>query len=258
MKRVIFIITIIFIPIVAKEITQVSKEIKRNIITNVNYFLPDFLRIDKEKSFITTGFSYDSLNNTIKPKVSVRLKLPEFVFTKVKLYSSDKNITKEKKLKIKIRPYIRVRKFQLKAFLGFIVTYKEIFYLLKGISNNFYYYPFDNYFTNTFKILFKQKKNSLLFEFNTDTDLFPRFSYKSGIYHLINVKENKITTYGLEAGGESEQYPVLYWYKLFYKYRHTLFNSKMAYFDITPYLYYSKEYNFTIKPAINISVTYKF
>jgi hypothetical protein len=253
MKKLIFLV--ISIPILAKETTYVSTEIKKSIISNINYFLPDFLRIDKEKSFINSSITYDSLTNSLDAHLSVRLKLPEIIIKKTKIESQN---FKEKNLKIKIRPFLRVKKFKLKAFLGFFISYEEKNDISKGISNNFYYYPFDNFYSENISAVLSKNNNSFSLNFNTDKDIFPLITYNSGIYHLFINREKELLNSGFEIGGQTHQYPVIYWYKLFIKYRHIMFNTKRAFFDITPYLLYSKEYDFKLKPAISMSINYKF
>jgi len=241
--------------------------IKRSILSGVNYFLPEFLRIDKEKSFINTSITYDSLaSKKLDYHISLRLKLPELIITKTKKSHTPKTKTtnkthyntKIKEFKFKLRPYIRVRKSKLTAFLGAFATYEIKDYFNYSISNSFYYYPFDNNWSESISFSISKGKYSTSLSFSTDKTTYDTISYTYGVYRqIVNNSKMNINT-GYEISGNTDSNPVCYSHKLFVKYRHTLFNSKRAFIDITPYLLYSKSYDYELKPALSASINYKF
>jgi len=253
MKKFIF-----FVIIPTFILAETTIVVKKSIISGVNYFLPDFLRIDKEKSLIKTSLSYDTLSHDLNAHLSVRLRLPELIIKKTKSITTYNNKSQEKSLQIKLRPYLRLKSGKIKAFMGFHINYKDSQEIFKGVSNNFYYYPFENYWEESLSFLVSYKNNSTSLTFSTNSDDVPTISYTYGIYHIFISKKHELLNSGLEFSGETHQYPVIYSYKLFLKYRHTLFHTKRMFYDITPYLLYSKEYDFKLKPALNVSIYYEF
>jgi len=249
MKR--FIIFIIIINFAVASSSSVKNEeflisVKKDFISNINFFIPEYLRIDSEKTFFDTFLRYDTINSKLQSGVSVNIKLPSIIIRKPS--SSDKF-----SLTYKIRPLLRLKKNGLKLFLSSILNYKKKYFKL---SQKTYLYT-DGSWEGDFQISDTFFKHTYTFTISTDKTSFPNYTYTFGIYKPLKASK-KIFVTGYEFSGDKSENPFIYSHTLFVSYREKIFNSKRFFFEIKPYLLFSKEYRFKPKCAVNMNINYKF
>ena len=243
--------------------TIIQKEtiIKNWLIKKLNSFTPDFLNISPKDSIFKFKTYYDTKENKIKTSLNAKVILPAFKQTASKIKISKSNV-KTKIYTFKLIPLLMIYKSILTPTLKTVMSLKNDYVIrYSQIAETIYYYFIHNEYKentsfainriiNIENIKFKISKTYL----STDKN---NLYYMSGIYYYT--KENKfIKTYGFEISGQRKKLPVIYMYKLFFDYRHTIFDKKFAFFDITPYLYSLKDYHYQIKPALNVSFNIKF
>jgi len=224
-----------------------------NIERNKNSIIPHFLRLDTNETLLTLKTSYDTL--THKTSFSAHLHLY------IRLFS--KKITKTKNFNNNTQKHIYT--YQYKSKLGIrlrnkvpSVEYKNSF---KFSFKNFIFYeeitpavPVYYNENTTFEYI---KNNKVFFITKSFTYNVKGMDYSFGInFYKILPKIVKTLTFSLN--GNTSQRPFIYSYKLSTSYRLTLFKKKYFYMNINPYILCSKEYNFHIKPAINLSINYDF
>jgi len=240
-------------------IQEQVKIIKNWFIENFNSFTPDFLKISPKDSIFKFKISYDSQTDKLQTNLNARLVLPSFErkYTKVKL---NKGTTKQ--IKFKITPMLRIYKSLLTPIMKTSFTFKNDFLIKEMLFNEtFYYYFIHNEYKEITSLAFKRFltfKNLMLklsktYYSTQKSNLF----YTFGLYFYTQAQKY-ITTYGFEISGERKKLPFIYSYKLFITYRHILFNKKFMYINITPYLQASKDWEYKIKPFINISFNVNF
>jgi len=272
MKRVI--VFIIFSALLfSKEIIlkKSQKEIETNstIITEqkflifkfINSFTPDFLNLSPKDSIFKLKIKYNSHTNEVKSSLNAKIVLPTFEkkISKIKLKKSKLST---KTFKFKITPLFLLYKSTptpvLKTTLSvkndYIVKYSEI-------GEVIYYYFIHNEYKETTTFLVNKiiDINNLKFKISKtykSTDKSNLF-YTTGLYYYFQ-SFKFARTFGFELNGERKKLPVIYQYKLFFDYRHTLFNKKFIYIEIVPYLFASKDYHYTIKPAFDVSFNINF
>lgn len=238
--------------------------IKKGLISNVNFFIPDYLKINPKESFFHFKISYDSLNSKVSTSLSLHLKLPGLKFSHIIVKNKT---TKQKNLKkqnpqtkslytsLTIRPYLRIRDSKLKFFIKNSFLIQKTYYLTYAFNQQFYYYPFDNYWEEYSIVIIK--KNPYTFNTTvsrTKNDSF--FTYTSGIYKSF-IYNKRLYVLGYSFTGYTDRAPFCYSHKLNLVFRHII-RSKRIYIEFEPYLLYSKTYDYHLKEAVNISLNYKF
>jgi hypothetical protein len=268
MKKFIFFIIIInLFANSVKDINSTDKIIvgyKKNFIDKINYFIPDFLKISTETSFVNIRVYEDTLTQkTPSASIGINIKLPEIFVKKIKTKNKNVNNTKKKEYSsiiFKLRPFIRIKKHRIFFFQN-IIEYKKIYFNNEfGISNKINYYPFESYWEENVNFAyFKHLKHTFGVNLNiyTDKEDFPT-KYYSLNFSLSHFKTKIISSFGYEIGGSSSDNPFIYYHKLFINFRKTLFNKKYIYLELMPYVLISKDYNFKLKPAVSSSINIKF
>jgi len=246
--------------------TQIEETtlIKKWLIDNFNAITPDFLNVTPKDRMIDFKISYDVRTHKLRQKLNVRVLLPAFVKITKKIKTNKKNNISflQTQYKFKVLPMIRIYKQILTPILKFSLDVKNN-YLLKEINLNetiYYYFFFNDYkeiTTLTFQkfltidnLMLKLSKTYISTDKNNLYYLFGLYYYSDFIKY--------IKTYGFEISGERKKTPFIYSYKLFFTYRHILFSKRYIFVDITPYLQSSKEWNYKIKPFLNLSFNVRF
>jgi len=239
--------------------TKTTIGIRKSFIDKVNYFIPNFLKISSETSFFHIKIYEDTLTQK-KPNASIgiNIKLPELYISKIKSKKQTKN--NYSSFTFKIRPYIRVKKNNI-FFLQNIIEFKK-FYLDNeyGISNKINFFPFDNYLEENINFgYFKHLKHTYGINLNISSNNkdFHTKHYSLN-FSLSKFKKKFISSFGYEIGGDTNNHPFIHYQKTYTNFRIALFNKKFIFLDLTPYLLYSKEYDFKIKFALSTSLNIKF
>ena len=271
MKKLIF-LSIFSILLFSKEIILKKEEIKENNLTifqeskiwifkKLNSFTPEFLQVSPQDSLLKFKTSYDTREDKIKTSLNAKIIFPSFE-SKTSKINISKNSLSTKIFTFKIIPllifYKSIPTPTIKTFFSlkndYIIKYSEI-------AETIYYYSIHNEYkeNTTFTINKIVDISNLKFKisksyYSTDKN---NLYYLSGLYYYTTTNKF-IRTYGFEISGNRKKLPVIYEYKLFFDYRHTLFNKKYIYVEITPYLFASKDYHYQVKPASTISLNIKF
>jgi hypothetical protein len=236
---------------------------KKNFIDRINYFIPDFLKISTESYFLNLTIYYDSLTKkTPSASIGINIKFPEIYIKKIKKQSkkiNNKNIIENAVFNFKIRPFIKLKNRIF--FLQNIIEFKKIYLNNEfGVSNTINFYPFDNYYNESINFAyFKHLKHTYSVNLNISTnkkELSTKYYYLN--FPISDLKENFISSYGYELGGDTKNNPFVYYHKIYINFRKTLFNKKYIFLDITPYILFSKDYDYKIKPSIYSSINVKF
>ena len=263
MKKLILTTVIIINLLSAKEIILKKDKnseilINSSVIDRITSIIPDYLKPVPEKYLFKASLNYDSLYDK-KPKfnLSVNLKFPALIILnkKTNLQKNPKKSSSTKSFLIKIRPYFKIRNKKLDPYLSNTLSYKYKSKKLFSVSNRF------NFYSSSFweeEIIFLIKKDfTYRLSFSTDKDILYSYNYSFGIYKA-QIFYKKLINYGLTTGGNNQKDPFIYYYKLFLNYRHSLFGKRYIYGEISPYLLFSKEFDFYLKPAIYMGLTVKF
>jgi uncharacterized protein YeeX (DUF496 family) len=234
---------------------------KTNFIDRINYFIPDFLKISTEKSFINIKLYEDTLiQKTPSASIGINIKLPEFFVKKTSKKSKNNKITTTSTTTIKLRPMLRLRKKRI-FFLQNIIEYKKNYLNNEyGVANTINYYPIEGYYEESINFAyFKHLKYTYGTNLNisTNKDDFPQKNYSLN-FSISNLKKKYITSFGYTIGGSSTENPFIYYHKTYINFRKALFNKKYIFLDITPYILFSKDYHYKLKPAIYSSINIKF
>ena len=242
-------------------IIQQETIIKNWFINKLNSFTPDFLNVSPKSSLFKFKIFYDTRQQKIKASLNAKVILPAFEKTISKTQIS-KTSVKTKIYTFKILPLLMIYKSILTPTLKTTMSLKND-YIIKysQIAETIYYYFIHNSYKeittfainriiNISNLKFKASKTYL----STDKH---NLYYIFGLYYYSDTNKF-IRTYGFEISGQRKKLPFIYEYRLFFDYRHTVFDKKFAFLDFTPYLYSSKDNHYRIKPAINISFNVKF
>ena len=277
MKKVVFIFLILFSFLfgkIHKQIVLNKKTIETNntiiqqetliknwLINKINSFTPNFLNVSPDESIFKFKIYYDTKTQKTKASLNAKVILPVFEKTTSKIKISKTNVT-TKIFTFKLTPLLMIYKSLLTPTLKTTISLKND-YVIKysEIAETIYYYFIHNQYkeTTTFAInkivnisnlKFKASKTYL----STDKN---NLYYLFGFYYYTDTLKF-IRTYGFELSGQRKKLPIIYIYKLFFDYRHILFDKRFAFLDFTPYLYSSKDDHYKIKPAINVSFNVKF
>jgi len=235
--------------------------IKKWLVDKFNAITPDFLNVTPRDRMVNFKLSYDTQNNKLTTKLNIRVLLPAFerVITKTKLKN---NKVSQSQYKFKILPIIRIYKKKLTPILKTSFDFQNQ-YLIKEVNFNetiYFYFLFNEYkeittvtfqkFLTVNNLMLRLSKTYLSYEKNNLFYLFGLYYYSDFIKY--------IKTYGFEMSGERKKLPFIYSYKIFFTYRHILFGKRYIFADITPYLQSSKEWNYKIKPFLNLSFNVRF
>jgi len=235
--------------------------IKKWLIDKFNAIMPDFLNVTPRDRMVNFKISYDTQNNKITSNLNIRVLLPAFVKIKTKTKINNNNIS-QAQYKLKILPIIKLYKRKITPILKSSFDFKNET-LIKEVNFNetlYYYFLFNEYkeittltfqkFLTVNNLMLKLSKTYLSTEKNNLFYLFGLYYYSDFIKY--------IKTYGFEMSGERKRLPFIYSYKIFFTYRHILFGKRYIFADITPYLQASKEWQYKIKPFLNLSFNVRF
>ena len=243
--------------------TIIQKEtiIKNWLINKLNSFTPDFLNVSPEDSLFKFKTYYDTKENKIKTSLNAKVILPALEKKTSKIQISKSNI-KTKIFTFKLIPLLMIYKSILTPTIKTVMSLKND-YVIKysEIAETIYYYFIHNEYKERTTFAINKIINVDNLKFKISKSYYStqknNLYYMSGIYYYT--KEKKfIRTYGFEISGNRKHLPVIFMYKLLFDYRHIVFDKKFAFFDITPYLYSSKDYHYQIKPALSVSFNIKF
>ncbi len=239
-------------------IIQEETFIRKWLIDKYNAIVPSFLEGEPKENMLHFVVGFDTKTNKPYSKLKVKILLPE-----IEKEVSKQNIkATTKTVRLKFLPILQIYKtLPTLTFKGSFTFQKESLTNQITFNESIYYYTtFTEYKEiTTFSLKKFLSINNLLFKIqktyhSTDkTNLF----YQAGIYYYTEFYKF-IRTYGYEMGGEREKLPFIYWHKLFFTYRHILFDRRYLFMEFTPYLYYSKEYDFHPKLFLNVSFNVKF
>ena len=240
-------------------IIQEETFIRKWLIDKYNAMVPSFLEGEPTENMLHLSIGYDTKNRKVYSHAKVKILLPEF----------EKNFSKQSKtsltsktLKIKLLPILQIYKtLPTLTLKGSLTLQKEALFKKVILNESIYYYTtYTEYkeittlsitrFISVDNMLLRIQKTYYSYD---KTNMY----YQAGIYYYTDFY-TYIKSYGLETGGERKKLPFLYWYKLFFTYRHILFDRRYLYIELTPYLYYSKEYDFHLKLFFNVSLNVKF
>ena len=274
MKKLIILIIINFA--IAAKSTTIYKEIKqknnivektlisvkKDFISKINFFIPDYLNINEEKSFVNYSAKYSTLNHKPSSSLTIHLRFPSFRILKKTLRKTQKNKstssqrTSSTTFEYKIRPYVRLKKGKIKVFLS------NSFKIKKTAAFNFTFLEkinlyLDGYWEEESEFSINRNKNTATLNINTNKNEKDNLFYTLGFYHY-HIFYKKLYVLGYELSGEKDKAPFIYSHNLFISYRHTLFHTKRIYYEIKPFILYSKGYDFKLKEGVDFSFHYKF
>ncbi|WP_456471209.1 hypothetical protein [Caminibacter sp.] len=271
MKKLIILIIINFA--IAANLTTIYKKIKqknntieetligikKDFISKINFFIPNYLNINDEKSFVNYSAKYSTLNHKASSSFTLHLRFPSFQILKKTLRKKQKNKSTSSSFttfEYKIRPYVRLKKGKIKVFLS------NSFKIKKNSAVNFTFLEkidlySDGYWEEKSEFSINKNKNTATLNISTNKNEKNNLFYTLGFYHS-HIFYKKLYVLGYELSGEKEKAPFIYSHTFFISYRHALFNTKRIYYEIKPFLFYSKEYDFKLKEGVNFSFHYKF
>jgi hypothetical protein len=266
-KLILFVIIINLFAGSVKNINSTHKIIvgyKKNFIDKINYFIPDFLKISTETSFVNLKIYEDTLTQkTPSASININIKLPELYVKTIKSKSqktNNKQNIENSSFTFKIKPFIRLKKDKI-FFLQNIIEYKKNYSDNEfGISNKINFYPIDNYYEESINFAyFKHLKHTYGINLNLSTNKndFPT-KYYSLNFSMSHLFKKFIRSFGYTIGGDTSNNPTIYYHKIYFTFRHTLFNKKYIFMELTPYILFSKDYNYQIKAAVSSSINVKF
>jgi len=240
-------------------IIQEETFIRKWLIDKYNAIVPQFLEGEPKENMLKFSVGYDTKDKKIYSRLRVRILLPELE----KKYSKQSiNRLKTKTIKLKLLPIIQIHKGLPDITVKFSFSYKK-----ESIANEFqfnesiYLYAFHTEYKEitTATVTKFVSINNLMFKIQKTYHSIDKnnIKYKAGLYYYTDLYDF-VRSYGFESGGEKIAKPFFYWHKLFFTYRHILFNRRYLYLEFTPYLYYSKEFNYRLKFFINTSLNVKF
>jgi hypothetical protein len=231
--------------------------LRKWLINKINSVLPDYLQAEPKENMINFSLKYDTRKKKLTSNLNLRL-----IFPSLEGKYQKSTETKTKTIKLKLIPILLMHRQKPCPTLKASFTFQNRA-LLKNLTFNetlYYYTVFTEYkeistvtldkFIAIDNLTFKISKIYL----STDkTNLY----YYAGLYYYTDFFKF-VRIYGYEMGGERKKLPFIYWQKLFFTYRKILFNKRYIFFDFTPYLYYSKEYDYKPKFFVSTSLNLKF
>ncbi len=239
--------------------TSISEEliIKKWLINKFNDIMPSYLQAVPRENMLNFTFGYDTRYEKFFSRLNIRLLFPEIEGSYQK-----STLTRTRTVKIKLLPIFQVYKklpcFTLKSSLTL-----ENQELLKNVTFNesFYYYTTFTEYKNitTFSVNRFITIDNLAFRFITTYSSTDKnnLKYVFGLFYYSNFI-SYLRIYGYQIGGERKKIPFIYWHKIFLTLRKTLFHKRYMFIDFTPYIYYSKEYDFHPKLFFTTSLNIKF
>jgi len=269
MKKIILLIltSILFASnsIVIKKKEKVKKEkviteeviIRKWLVDKLNAVLPSYLQAEPKDNMIRFSISYDTESKKIGSSLNIRIFFPS-VEGKV----TKSTINKTKTYKFKLLPILQLYKKLPTITLKASFTYNSLSLLKNFIFNEtFYYYTTFTEYREITTITLKRfiTINNLEFKasksyHSTQKD---NMFYNFGLYYYSDFFKF-IRIYGFKMGGNRKDDPFIYYYKLFFTYRHILFNKRYIYTNVTPYLFFSKKNNYNPRIALSLSFNVKF
>ena len=237
--------------------------LKKDFISKINFFIPDYLNINDEKSFVNYSAEYSTLNHRPSSSLTLHLRFPSLKILKKTLHKKQKNgpasssaVTSSTTFEYKIRPYVRLKKGKIKVFLS------NSFKIKKNTAFNFTFLEkinlyLDGYWEEESEFSINRNKNTATLNINTNKNEKDNLFYTLGFYHY-HIFYKKLYVLGYELSGEKDKAPFIYSHNLFISYRHTLFHTKRIYYEIKPFILYSKGYDFKLKEGVDFSFHYKF
>ena len=231
--------------------------LRKWLIDKINSIMPEYLQAEPKENMLNFSMGYDTHNKKTFSKLNLRLFFPS-----VEGKYSKSTMKKTKTLKIKLLPILQIyKKLPCLTLKGSLTAILDT--LSKNIKFNesIYYYTSHTEYKEITTLAFNRfiSVNNLTFKIRKtyrSTDKTNMF-YVVGLYYYTDFYKF-IRIYGFEMGGEREKDPFIYWHKLFFTYRHILFDRRYMFLEFTPYLLISKEYNFTPKLFLTSSFNVKF
>lgn len=233
--------------------------IRKWLIDKYNAIVPQFLEGEPKENMLKFSLGYDTKDKEVYSRLKIKILLPQFErkFSKQSLKTA-----KSRTIKVKLLPILQLHRGVPNLTIKWSFTYQK-----ESVANEFqfnesvyYYTTFTEYkeittlslrkFVSIDNLMFKIQKSYYSWD---KTNMY----YSAGVYYYTDWYEF-VRSYGYEMGGEREKLPFIYWYKLFFTYRHILFDRRYIFLEFTPYLYYSKEYDFHPKLFFNTSFNVKF
>ncbi len=231
--------------------------LRKWIINKINSVLPNYLQAEPKENMVNFSLQYDTRIKKATSHLNLRL-----IFPSIEGKYQKSTATKTKTFKIKLIPMLLVHKRKpCPTFKASLTFQNEALLRNFTFNESFYYYTvFTEYkevttltfnrFINIDNLTYKISKT---YRSTDKTNMF----YYTGIYYYTDFFKF-VRIYGYEMGGERKKDPFIYWHKLFFTYRKILFNRRYIFLDVTPYLYYSKEYGYHPKFFISTSLNVKF
>ena len=238
----------IFFIILSELLLSLTISIERN----KNSIIPYYLRLGSDKTLITFISSYDTLTHqtTTTAHLHVYIKL----FSK-KITKTTKNTPKKPKYTYQYKSNLGIKTINKKLSLEFDNSFKYNI-------NNFTLYeeiaPAIPFFYKENTTLELHQKNKVFFISKTFTYNVNGMDYSLGIDTYKIFLPKFINTITFSLNGNTTLKPLIYSYNISTSYRRMLFGKKYIYLNINPYILVSKDYEYKIKPAINISINYNF
>jgi hypothetical protein len=275
MKKILFLILtsiLLFASNVVKDKNETYgvEYFKKYIIGKFNYIMPSFLQVQPMDNFFSFSAGYDTLNKKFTQSLSINVYIPRLQkkVTKTKIKKRKKRIIKTE-IKFKFLPllrlYHRIPTVVFKTSLTYSKKNENSFKVISkkfSINESVYIYPFFKFLTESTTIQFHRflSINNLVYSITRsyNTQDKGNMGYSTGVYFYNGIISKFIRTYGFTMGGSTHNKPVIYYYKLFFNYRHILFNKKYYFITLTPYLLFSKDYDYNPKAAISASFNIKF
>ncbi|ACM93697.1 hypothetical protein NAMH_0366 [Nautilia profundicola AmH] len=241
-------------------IDELLISIKKDFISKINYLFPEYLNINPEKSFVNLSSNYTTLSHKVTTSLTLHLRLPSFKIEKIKSpYNIKNNVKKTEpstQLTYKFRPYIRLKDKKIKVFFSNAFMIKKNSYFNFTFLQKFDYY-LDSYWEESTQFSINKKQKTSTLSITTNRYQKHNLFYTLGFYnHFYFYK--KLYIIGYELNGEKNKTPFISAHTVFISYRQNIFDTKRLYYEIKPYLLYSKTYNFKLKGVLDLSINYKF
>ncbi|WP_456479558.1 hypothetical protein [Nautilia sp.] len=232
--------------------------IKNIVINSINSIVPDVLEVTPKEHFLKIKIDYDLKARALKARVNLRVILPSLE-KQLTIIKNGNNPTRfrQRNISLKLTPLLRIYNGLPEILIHNTATVTNILNTEINFGETVDVYTVNREIhENT---AFTVKKDSLLFKINKSfSSTEPgNMHYYYGTY-LYNDYIKFIRIYGFEMGGETDLKPVLYYYKLFFTYRHVLFNKRYMFLEFSPYILFSKEHEYRFKTFANISINFRF
>jgi hypothetical protein len=241
--------------------------LKKFILDTYNSIMPDYLQVEPKENFFHYKLTYDPQKQQWQSQLKVNVILPSFEKT-VKKSKITKISTKTKTYTFKIVPFLTMYDEQpslvIKPSFSYTYSFNNLINLLTNtfaFSESFYYYIPSSDYKEVSQIILKKlfTLDNLFFKATKKyLSKEPTNLYYSFSVYIYNKQNKYIKIYGIQTDGERKKDPFIYSYKLFFTYRHILFNKKYFYVDLSPYYMWSKEWNYNAKFFVTTSINLKF